>query len=244
MRVDQDDKQRMKAVISFVLEFYKILMGTFSTAFIPRECENGVCSITDNIYDDEVFHRVAISLNAFSFLVFLAFYYSEITRENWAIEYLDIDPDKPNNNLDDEIEDYPLIKKRMHELNKKYLVTTQFCSGLQVVNIGVSLGDIASHWAGAATVTPLLSSILLIFMKLYASYVVARASIKDERVFSAYLSIPKTFNTIDEDHRQLPHAVDGEDPIENRVVEVIDSENVELEVNDNSDNKPTVEVQV
>ena len=70
MRVDQDDKQRMKAVISFVLEFYKILMGTFLTAFIPRECENGVCSITDNIYDDEVFHRVAISLNAFSFWYF------------------------------------------------------------------------------------------------------------------------------------------------------------------------------
>ena len=69
----------------------------------------------------------------FSILLF------KITRENWAIEYLDIDPDKPNNNLDDEIEDYPLIKKRMHELNKKYLVTTQFCSGLQVVNIGVSL---------------------------------------------------------------------------------------------------------
>ena len=29
MRVDQDDKQRMKAVISFVLEFYKILMEHF-----------------------------------------------------------------------------------------------------------------------------------------------------------------------------------------------------------------------
>ena len=95
MRVDQDDKQRMKAVTSFVLEFYKILMGTFLTAFIPRECADGVCSIMDNVYDDELFHRVAISLNAFSFLVFLAFYYAEISRENWAIEYLDIDPEKP-----------------------------------------------------------------------------------------------------------------------------------------------------
>ena len=164
MRVDQVDKQRMKAVTSFVLEFYKILMGTFLTAFVPRECADGVCSIMDNVYDDELFHRVAISLNAFSFLVFLAFYYAEISRENWAIEYLDIDPEKPNNNLDDEIEHYPDIKKRMQELNKKYLITTQFCGGLQVVNIAVSVGDIASHWAGAATVTPLLSSILLIFM--------------------------------------------------------------------------------
>ena len=249
MRVDQDDKQRMKAAFSFVLEFYKILMGTFLTAFIPRECSDGVCSISDNINDDELFHRVAISLNAFSFLVFLAFYYSEITRENWAIEYLDIDPDKPNNNLDDEIEDYPLIKKRMHELNKKYLITTQFCGGLQVVNIAVSVGDIASHWAGAATVTPLLSSILLIFMKLFASYTVAKASIKDERVFSAYLSIPKTFNTIDADHRAMPHTADSEDPDQERVIEIVECEsesaepaNVQIELTDKKSKMEDIEI--
>ena len=228
MRIDQDNKQRMNAVISFGLEFYKILMGTFLTAFIPRECEKGVCSLTDNIYDEELYHRVAISLNAFSFLVFLAFYYAEISRENWAIQFLDIDPTKPNDHLDDEIENYPEIKKRMRELNTKYLTTTKFCAGLQVVNIGVSIGDIASHWAGAATVTPLLSSILLIFMKLYASFVVANASIKDERVFSAYLSIPKTFNTIDEDYR-IANDEDNyvEDPEEEKIVE-----NIQLELND------------
>ena len=88
----------------------------------------------------------------------------------------------------------PTFFEVARELNIKYLSTTKFCTGLQLVNIGVSIGDIASHWAGAATVTPLLSSILLIFMKLYASFTVANASIKDERVFSAYLSIPKTFN--------------------------------------------------
>ena len=234
MRVDQDDKQRMKAVISFGLEFYKILMGTFLTAFIPRECKEGVCSLTDNIYDDELYHRVAISLNAFSFLVFLAFYYAEISRENWAIEYLDIDPTKPNDHLDDEIEKYPDIKKRMRELNTKYLTTTKFCTGLQVVNIGVSIGDIASHWAGAATVTPLLSSILLIFMKLYASFTVANASIKDERVFSAYLSIPKTFNTIDEDYRSIDADTVCEDIEEQKVIELDEVEgaieNIQVEI--------------
>ena len=233
MRVDQDNKQRINAVISFGLEFYKILMGTFLTAFIPRECEKGVCSLTDNIYDEELYHRVAISLNAFSFLVFLAFYYAEISRENWAIQYLDIDPDKPNNNLDEEIEDYPEIKKRMKQLNKKYLVTTKFCTGLQVVNIGVSIGDIGSHWAGAATITPLLSSILLIFMKLYASFIVANASIKDERVFSAYLSVPKTFNTIDEDYKLPEIKPNCQDPEEQKVFEVSEiNENIQIELKD------------
>lgn len=242
MHVDQDSKQRMNAVISFGLEFYKILMGTFLTAFIPRECKEGVCSLADNIYDDELYHRVAISLNAFSFLVFLAFYYAEISRENWAIQYLDIDPEKPNNNLDEEIERYPLIKKRMAELNTKYLTTTKFCAGLQVINIGVSVGDIASHWAGAATVTPLLSSILLIFMKLYASFVVANASIKDERVFSAYLSIPKTFNTIDEDYRSIDADTICEDIEDQKVIELDEQEkvleNIQIEITEeNKDDK-------
>ena len=96
------------------------------------------------------------------------------------------------------------------------------------------MGDIASHWAGAATVTPLLSSILLIFMKLYASFVVANASIKDERVFSAYLSIPKTFNTIDEDYRSIDADTICEDIEDQKVIELDEQEkvleNIQIEI--------------
>jgi len=226
MRVETDSEQRAKAGLSFCLEFYKILMGTFLTAFVPRNCGESICTVTENINDEEVFHRLVISFNAFSFLTFLAFYYAEVSRENWAIEYLDIDPDKPNNNLDEEIENYPAIKDKMLKLNKNYLNSTKFCTALQVINIGLSTADIGSHWAGAATVTPLLSSILLIFMKLYASYNVAKASLHEERAFSAYLSIPRTFNTIDEDYRVVDADTVCEDLEEQKVIEHSEAENV------------------
>jgi hypothetical protein len=203
MRIDADNKQRIKAALAFGLEFYKVLMGTFLTAFVPRVCDDSVCTVSQNIYDDELFHRIAISFNAFSFLTFLAFYYSEIRREEWCIKYLDIDPDKANENLDDEIEDYPEFKQAMIKLNTSYANSTKFCGAVQVVNIGLSLADISSHWAGGATLTPLLSYILLIFMKLFQAHSVSSIAVKDERAFSAYLMGPKTYNTIDEDHKKV-----------------------------------------
>lgn len=209
MRVDADNKQRIKAAMAFGLEFYKVLMGTFLTAFVPRVCDDSVCTVSQNIYDEELFHRIAISFNAFSFLTFLAFYYTEIRREEWCIKYLDIDPDKANENLDDEIEEYPQFKEGMAKLNKSYANSTKFCGAVQLVNIGLSLGDISSHWAGGATLTPLLSYILLIFMKLTQAYNVSSIAVKDERAFSAYLTGPKTYNTIDEDHK-LPKDVTNE----------------------------------
>lgn len=38
-------------------------------------------------------------------------------------------------------------------------------------------------------------------MKLYSAYNVGTISVKDERANSAYMKMPKTYNTIDEDHR-------------------------------------------
>ena len=202
MRIDADNKQRIKATLAFGLEFYKVLMGTFLTAFVPRVCDENVCTVSENIYDDEVLHRIAISFNAFSFITFLAFYYSEIKREEWCIKYLDIDPDKANENLDEEIEKYPELKQAMIKLNTNYAKSTKLCGAVQVVNIGLSLADISSHWAGGATLTPLLSYVLLIYMKLFEAYSVSSIAVKDERAFSAYLTGPKTYNTIDKDHKQ------------------------------------------
>lgn len=45
-------------------------------------------------------------------------YFIEVKRENWCINYLDIDYSKPTENLDEEIEYYPTFKSEMHALNK------------------------------------------------------------------------------------------------------------------------------
>lgn len=204
MQVNTDNKQRIKATMAFILEFYKVIMGTFLTAFVPRTCNDNVCTVMQNIYDDNLFHRIALSFNAFSFLTFIAVYYNEICREEWCIKYLDIDQDKSNTNLDDEIEEYPKLKLEMNNLNTKYANYTKLCGAVQVINIGLSLSDIVNNWSGSASLTPLISYIILIFMKLFQAYSVSSIAVKNECALSAYLTGPRTYNTIDEDYKRIP----------------------------------------
>jgi len=215
MRLNTDNKQRLKSLLTFFLEFYKILMGAYLVVFVPRLCDESVCSMNDNIYNDDTFHRVALGFNSFCFILFLNLYRVELQRENWCIKYLDIDDDKAIENLDDEIEEYPEIKKQMALLNKSYKNAVTLCGGSAILNTGISLYDLSTHWAGTPSLTPLLSSILLIFMKIYGSYFVASSSLVGERAYSAYMSGPKTYNAIDEDYiegdyyKPNPKAIDA-----------------------------------
>ena len=206
MRLDVDTKQRMKGAATFVLEFYKILMGTFLTVFVPHAWEDGrICSFTHNLYENhDVFHQVAVGTNAACFLAFLMMYVIEIRRENWCITYLDIDPTKAIENLDTEIEEYPQFKRQMSLMNHNYKNAVLTCSVAHCTNIGVSMIDIVRNWPGMPALAPLVSYIILVSMKLYNSQGIASSSLKKERAFSAYLSGPKTYNTIDADHKQEP----------------------------------------
>ena len=209
--MDEDTVQRLKGGLTFVLEFYKICMGTFLTVFVPHQCyeitaqgsQPTICTVSHNVYNGDDYHRRVIWFNLFSFVVFITMYYSEVKRENWCINYLDIDYTKPSDNLDDEIELYPVFKERMRQLNKRYDVLVKACSVTQLFNIAISVADVGRSWAGSASFTPMLSYILLIATKLYTTYMVATASLKKERAFSAYLKEPKTYNTIDKDHKHV-----------------------------------------
>ena len=68
-------------------------MGTFLTIFVPQQCDYGVCKIYDNVLRNSIFHIVANTWNTFTFFVVCHLYWIELKRENWAIEYLEIDED-------------------------------------------------------------------------------------------------------------------------------------------------------
>ena len=208
MKITIDNIQRIKGCGIFMLEFYKILMGTFLTIFVPRDCGNRVCTLTDNYNDDEIFHRMTFIYNSICFSIVMYLYYTEIKRENWCITYLDIDDDKALENLDDEIERYPDIKKTMLIMNKKYRTASMICIITQLINIMLSCGDILSNHAGNASLTPLISYIMLIMMKLYNSYYISYSSLVNERAYSAYLKGPKTYNAIDLDHRHVDDVIE------------------------------------
>lgn len=201
MKLSVDSKQRLMTGFLFLLEFYKVLMGTFLGAFVPLKCADKICSVRDNITSDDPYHVITNIYNTVSFILVIAFYYVEIKRENWSIEYLDIDESKPNNYLDNEIERYPKYKKEMRSLNNTYLKATRVAIFMLVSNFIVSGFLVGFNYYNINTLNSILSFFMLVFMKLSKAHGIAYRSLSDEQVCSGYLVSPKVYNTIDEDYR-------------------------------------------
>jgi hypothetical protein len=202
MKLTIDTKQRIQSGCIFILEFYKVLMGSFITLFVPHQCDDHICSMNEIFDSSDDFRMFVLFVNFVSCIQLLILYALEIKRENWCITYLDIDPKKPNNNLDIEIEDYPEYKKQMTQINKNYKNFSLACVVSQIFNILVSVIDLGMHWVGSVSLSPLIGYVILMLSKLYNTYFISNASLKKERAYSAYLTISKTYNTIDDDKRK------------------------------------------
>jgi hypothetical protein len=201
MKVTNDTKQRVKTVLSLCLEFYKVLMGTFLVVFVPQQCDDKICTMSENFYNGETLNYVGNISNALTFASIGALYFIEFKRENWCIEYLDIDDEKSTNNLDEEIELYPKFKNEMAVLNKKYIISIYFALCAMTINFILSGVTVYQSYAGSNSITTFVSFFMLVYMKLYSSWTVGSLSIKYERANSAYLNEPKTYNTIDIDYK-------------------------------------------
>ena len=201
MKLSVDSKQRLTTVLLMCLEFYKVVMGTFLVVFVPQDCNGTVCSLTDNFYKDEPLNYAGNACNFITFASIGTLYFIEVKRENWCIQYLDIDDEKSTNNLDTEIEAYPKYKLEMNRLNNNYVYATYAAVFMMIVNFVVSGFTVYQTYAGPNSITSFLSFFMLVSMKLYNAWTIGRLSIKDERANSAYMKEPKTYNTIDEDYR-------------------------------------------
>lgn len=232
--LSEDSKQMLTGMNTFFVEFYKILCGCFLILFVPQKCDDGICSITDNYNRNDVLNKVGLSFNLVSFVLFMGIYFVELKREKYCIDNLDIDADKPNNNLDDEIEEYPKLKKDLKSLNKHYynLSIINVCS--QIINIALSSVVIYENNYGAITTTPLISYILLVLNKLYYVYFISDTSLKEERMYSAYLTINKTFNTVDIDYINKKKNI-GQSNVEIKNLE---------ESNSNEDSEQNAEIRI
>lgn len=201
MKVDADTKQRITTFFSMCLEFYKVLMGTFLVVFVPQQCNDNICTMSENFFNGTVLNTAGNVCNFVTFTSIGTLYFIELKRENWCIQYLDIDDEKSTNNLDTEIEAYPKYKVQMARLNTHYIRSVYVALFMMITNFVVSGVTVYQSYTGTNSITTFLSFFMLVFMKLYSSWTVGALSIKDERANSAYMKEPKTYNTIDVDYR-------------------------------------------
>ena len=205
MKVDQDIIQRTKVIGIFMLQFYKVLTGTMLSLFIPQACygeDNSlqVCSLTQNYEKTEIYHQFTMYWNGFSFLCFILCYLLELRREHWAIKFLDVDNDKPDNSLKAIIVNEPILDKKMDRMNKIYFNGLVITSGVYFINIGLMIKLLITEYHSMSTMSCFISFVLLVNMKLYNSLSVAYQSVKNDKMMSAFMSEFISYNVLDPDY--------------------------------------------
>ena len=203
MQINQDLKQRIKIGFKFVLYSYKLLMACMLSIFVPQRCSNGeACSLNSslgNLVDtDDSYKKATITINIITFLMYAFTFIIQVKRENTMIKYLDIDKDKPDNNLPNIIDDYPLIKEKITKANQLYFKS--YCALLCVIliNIFTSMKLLfIDNYLDSTTTTVFLTNMILISDRLYDCFSVIILQKKKGIVQSVYLREYKSFNVID-----------------------------------------------
>jgi len=214
--IDQDIVQRIKVMGIFMLQFYKVLTGTMLTLFVPQACHHGeeimngssiiipegvrICSISDNLNNNEIYHRFTLYFNMLSFFCFIYVYILELKRESWAIKFLDIDNNKSDNGLKEIIIKEHKLDKQMDKLNKMYFYGLSVTAIVYFINVLLMINILYQDYHSASTLSCFVSFTLLVEMKLYNSLSVAYYSVKDDKMMSAFMSEFVSFNVLDKDY--------------------------------------------
>ena len=128
-------------------------------------------------------------------------YILEFYRENWCINWLDIDKTLPSNNLKTEIENYAAIKARLRVLNIWYCRYAIFLSVIVGINVVLSAILVSQYYGGYKTATGLFTNVFLVCDKLHACVHISHASYRDMLPYSAYMKDYIVFNTVDKKHK-------------------------------------------
>ena len=94
----------------------------------------------------------------------------------------------------------PELDHKMDRLNKYYYNALMFNCSVYFVNVGLTVKLINDGYHSSSTISCFLSFVLLVLMKLYNSIEVARKSVKDDKMMSAYMSEFVSFNVLDKDY--------------------------------------------
>lgn len=255
---DQDFMQKFNVSTTLLFEIYRVLMGAFLIAFIPQECNDHICSVSENINRSDGLSITGNVFNLFTFISFLFLYAVEVKRENKLITYLEVNKKTASDNesVGYALEKLEKSKKEAIWYLDEYYQKCGYASTISfLINTIISVIVISNHYLDSKTVTVLITNVL--FMALKVSDVFAIVNTKKNIFFSAYLKKKVQFNDVDPDKFKdqedvLPDSVESTELLNNKVEEQpvetsetdaseIDASSLEVSVDDKS---PSVKLDV
>lgn len=197
----EDTKQKLSFYSQVLGECFKVFMACLLGIFVPQNCEGHVCSLEENLSDLTYYNAFVLAWNFLTLALFMFVYYNDTCNETWLINSFDQKRDKPDNNLDQELNTYPKLREdlvyRTTKVYRSYLVST-IVFAINTVVSGVLV--FYFYYYDFKTVTVLLTNVSLQITKMINGLTVSKRGLEEKLAISLYAKEPVLYNVIDKDY--------------------------------------------
>ena len=168
-----------------------------------KKCDNEICGLFEKVVTGNPVIDTAFAINIAVFSLFMAMYYTELTRENKMINYLHVNPELPRDNeaVGEALVNLPEKRQSILLWDKRYQSTGRIGMVGFIINLGLSGYAIFLNYLDNKTVTVFLTNALFMGLKLNDVKTVTET---DTNIFlSAYLMRKVQYNDVDPDKKML-----------------------------------------
>ena len=198
---NQDFTQKLNASITFILELYRVLMGSLLLMFVPQKCGDHSCGSTELMFTDAgAAYNANYVINFFTIGSFLSLYIFEFRREHKMIDYLDVNPKFASDNTSVGNALMLLPEKRRNiilSLDHNYQLATYFSMFFFILNTIFSGCSVYDKYLDSKTSSVFFTNIIFLATKLIDAN--ALANTETNIFYSAYLKNRVQYNYVDPD---------------------------------------------
>ena len=208
MMNNQDTQQTINMVLTCTFEFYRVIMSTLLTLFVPQSCGGAPCSVSDKMAPTDAYGTFALVSNFITLGLFVIMYFIETKREWCLINYLDINRFKPRDNesVQKALEDLSLKRQlRIQDFDNTYKYAGYVCMVAFTLNSLFSGMVVFVDFLDSKTLTVYLTNTLFMSTKLADVYTIVNT--KKYIFLSSYLSRKIQYNDVDPDKKEVNGAV-------------------------------------
>ena len=198
---NQDAKQKTGVTITVILELYRVIIASFLILFVPQNCGDHICTISENAQTGtDPLYNAGFSFNCITLIAFLAMYFAEIKREGKLIAYLDVNPKcmTDNDSVGLILEKLPIERKNtIIFYDKLYQKTGYAALTCFVVNTVLSGFVVYKYYLDDKTTSTFITSVLFMITKMGDVY--STVDTEKNILYSAYLKGKVQYNDLDAD---------------------------------------------
>lgn len=201
----KDTKELFLSYLSTFIECYKVFVACLLVVFVPQYCEESksTCTLKENFTNLSRFNEFVLFYNFFTLGCFIYFYYLQSKRETYFITHLEVNPNKSDNSLKENLSDHSKILNKISLFNNSIYKIIKFCTVNFYMNVIFSSVLIFYYYYdGFRSVSTLITSVLLVSQKIYNVYSISNKCLFNENqkqilALSLTQLEPVSFNDID-----------------------------------------------